>query len=286
MKLLMLKGLPASGKTTYAKELVNKGWKRVNKDDLRSMIDDGQWSKKNEVSIVATQELTVQSLLSNGNNVVIDDTNFFEPHEKRWRELAEKYKATFEVKFFDVPVEECIARDAKRGDKSVGVTVIREMSKRYFNKDIAPVLPPNPDLPYCYIFDIDGTLAKMDGRSPYDWSKVHTDLPNEPIQRIMTSICANDAAHVFVVSGRDGSCRESTEQWLGAYGFNKGIEYDDLFMRPAGDMRKDVLIKQEIYEKEIKGKYNVIAVFDDRDQVVKFWRSIGLTCLQVAEGNF
>ena len=47
-KLLILKGLPASGKSTYAKELVSKGWKRVNKDDLRSMIDGGKWSKKNE----------------------------------------------------------------------------------------------------------------------------------------------------------------------------------------------------------------------------------------------
>src|SRR5207245_9019847 len=48
MKLLLLKGLPASGKSTYAKELVLKGWKRVNKDDLRAMIDNGKWSHSNE----------------------------------------------------------------------------------------------------------------------------------------------------------------------------------------------------------------------------------------------
>jgi len=51
-------------------------------------------------------------------------------------------------------------------------------------------------------------------------------------------------------------------------------------------MRKDVIIKQEIYEEHIKDKYDVLFVMDDRNQVVEFWRSIGLTCFQVAEGNF
>ncbi len=57
-------------------------------------------------------------------------------------------------------------------------------------------------------------------------------------------------------------------------------------MRQEGDTRKDVLVKQEIYEREIKGRYNVLFVLDDRQQVVDGWRALGLTVFQVAPGDF
>jgi hypothetical protein len=57
-------------------------------------------------------------------------------------------------------------------------------------------------------------------------------------------------------------------------------------MRPANDFRKDSLIKKEIYENDIKGKYNVIMVYDDRNQVVDVWRGLGLKCAQVEPGEF
>jgi hypothetical protein len=87
---------------------------------------------------------------------------------------------------------------------------------------------------------------------------------------------------VFAVSGRDGSCRELTENWLAA----NNIPFDGLFMRPVGDMRKDSIVKMEIFENEFKGKYNIKFILDDRNQVVAMWRSLGLTCLQVADGDF
>ena len=57
-------------------------------------------------------------------------------------------------------------------------------------------------------------------------------------------------------------------------------------MRTIGDHRSDFIIKQEIYEREFKGKYNVLYVLDDRNQTVNMWRALGLTCLQVAAGDF
>jgi len=64
--------------------------------------------------------------------------------------------------------------------------------------------------------------------------------------------------------------------------------WDDytLFMRPDGDFRADNIVKQEIYDTHIKGKHDVLFVMDDRQQVVDMWRRNGLTCFQVAEGNF
>lgn len=134
----------------------------------------------------------------------------------------------------------------------------------------------------CYIFDLDGTLAKMNGRSAYNWNAVDTDLPNEPVVRLYKMLMAQEILDVIVVSGRDSVCRAKTEAWLSEYCGRP----DALFMRPQGDNRDDRIVKQEIYEREIKGKYRVLGIFDDRNKVVRFWRSLGLPCFQVAEGDF
>jgi predicted kinase len=274
-KLLMLKGLPASGKSTYAKELVDQGWKRVNKDDLRSMVDGGKWSKGNEKKIMEVQTSLIISFLSKGYNVVVDNTNF--GWEDRLKAIADMCGAEFEVKYFDTSLTECIDRDAKRDEKSVGAEVIERMWTQYVKP---PLQEYNKDLPSCYIFDIDGTLAKMNGRSPYDYTKVDTDIVNRDVAKL-ASILKN-VASIIIVSGRNGDCIAETENWLD----DNNIKYDDIFMRLSGDKRKDCIVKKELYEEHIKGKYNVLGVFDDRNQVVELWRSLGLTCFQVDYGNF
>jgi predicted kinase len=154
-KLLILKGLPASGKSTHAFELVKKGWKRVNKDDLRVMVDGGQWSKENERYILGVETGLATDFLESGFNVVVDDTNF--AHEEHWKQQAEAFGADFEVKNFDVSLTECIERDIKRGAKSVGAKVIQRMYDKYLKPK-----PPewSEDKQNCYVFDVDGTLAK------------------------------------------------------------------------------------------------------------------------------
>lgn len=134
------------------------------------------------------------------------------------------------------------------------------------------------------IFDIDGTLAKMNDRSPFDWSRVGEDKPKIPIINILKMFtCCCSSYEIFLFSGRDEVCREITENWL----YENGIEFKQLFMRSKGDIRKDAIVKKELFNNHIKGKYEVLAVFDDRQQVVDMWRNeLGLTCLQVAEGNF
>lgn len=275
-KLIMLKGLPASGKSTYAKELVAQGYKRVNKDELRAMIDSSKWGKSNEKYIKSIEKYVTAHFLSEGYNVVVDDTNF--AYEDYWKEVAEISDAEFEIKFFDTPVMECVGRDAKRGEKSVGAKVIFGMYDKY--------LKPNPpeysdDKQNAYIFDIDGTLAKMTGRSPYDYTQVHTDVPNHNITMI-ARLLKQSGLPIILCSGRKEECREATQEWLR----NNSIPWDYLYMRATGDDRKDSIIKKEIYDTHIKDKYNVLAVFDDRNQVVDMWRSLGLTCLQCDYGNF
>lgn len=290
LTLTMCKGLPAAGKSFWAKKQVaaSKGKiKRINKDDLRAMIDDGIWSKDNEKHILKVRDKLIQHYMSNGFDVIVDDTNLHPKHEKALQELAEGFQAMFEVKsFLDVPLKTCITRDLKRDD-SVGEKVIRN----FYNMFVKPEPVEyefDPDKPTCIIVDIDGTLAHMSGRSPYDYSKVSTDTVDPIVREIVTryatrSVIEEDAStYIIIVSGRENGCMSATEQWLQ----DNKIPYDELHMRQAGDSRDDRIVKKEIYDLYIKTRYNVRFVLDDRDRVVEMWRGLGLKVLQVAEGDF
>ncbi|MEI7999103.1 MAG: AAA family ATPase [Candidatus Omnitrophota bacterium] len=131
--ILMLKGLPASGKSTYAKELVDKQhFARVNKDDLRAMINNGKWSDKNEKNIIKMRDMMIGRYTLSGVDVVVDDTNLDPKHEKQLRELAEKLNVAFCIKEFKTSIEECLRRDEKR-ENPVGKKVIWRMYNQYLN---------------------------------------------------------------------------------------------------------------------------------------------------------
>lgn len=286
-KLIMTKGLPASGKSTWAKEQVraSKGrTKRVNKDDLRDMLDAGGWSKNNEKHILKVRDEIIEHYLNDGFNVIVDDTNLHPKHEDTLRDLAEVYKATFEIKdFTDVPLETCIKRDLERPN-SVGRTVIVNMYNQFLKEPTEPYRPPE-GLKRAILCDIDGTLAHMVNRSPYDWSKVGEDTVDEVVRDVLLKY-ANSTdivkPSIILLSGRDGSCRQETIKWLK----DNNIPYDDLLMRSAGDMRKDFIVKQEIFDVYIRDKYAIMFVLDDRNQVVNMWRNMGLKVLQVEPGDF
>lgn len=95
MKLLMTYGLPASGKTTFAKGLVatQANWKRVNKDDLRAMLDAGKWSSQNEKFILQVRDYLIGKFLNEKYNVVVDDTNLDPKHKAQLQEIAKLREA-------------------------------------------------------------------------------------------------------------------------------------------------------------------------------------------------
>lgn len=278
MKLLMLKGLPASGKTTYAQQL--EGWVNINKDDLRLELLGGmKWTPKKEKLIVSTRDFRIAQALDAGKNVVSSDTNFAPQHEARLRQIAKEHGAEFEIKFFEIDLQTAIARDLKRAN-SVGERVIRKMWQKYIRPTLK--VENDPKLPACIIVDVDGTLAHMDGRRPYAWDRVEEDKVDEIVRLLLRIFIRGTAWHVFIFSGRDGSCYNSTAQWLQ----DKGIDYDELVLRPVSDRRPDTEVKRGMWAKHIKGKFCVKFVLDDRQSVVDMWRDMGLKVLQVADGDF
>ena len=136
----------------------------------------------------------------------------------------------------------------------------------------------------CVIFDLDGTFAFLGDRSPYDASRAEGDEVNEAVLFVYEAIRGGKPeTAIIIVSGRDDRWRPETERWLARH----GVTYDALHMRRKGDRRKDTVVKREIYERHIVGKYTVRVVFDDRDQVVRLWRDdLSLPCFQVAWGDF
>jgi hypothetical protein len=141
-----------------------------------------------------------------------------------------------------------------------------------------------PAMRECVIFDLDGTFAFLGDRSPYDASRAEHDEVNQAVHFVYEAIRrGKPETVVLLVSGREDRWRPETERWLERH----GIIADGLFMRRAGDRRKDTVVKREIYERHIAGQYSVRVVFDDRDQVVRLWRDeLNLPCFQVAWGNF
>jgi len=283
-KVTILKGLPASGKSTWAKEQVlasNGQIKRVNKDDLREMLDIGKWSGKNEAFVLNVRDTIINGAIINGYDVIIDDTNLNPAHENGIKELV-KNIATVEINdsFISVPLDECIRRDSTR-TKPVGRKVIKSMYHKY----LAPKYTPpehDPAKETIIMCDIDGTVAKMNGRSPYDLTKVSTDVPHVPVVELVKTL--KEKNQIVFLSGRDGSCFAETHAWIKEHVMDN-TEFK-LFMRPAGNSEKDNIIKQRLYEEYIKQTYNVKFVLDDRDRVVDMWRAIGLTCFQVEDGDF
>jgi hypothetical protein len=130
--------------------------------------------------------------------------------------------------------------------------------------------------------DVDGTIALIaSDRSYYDMTRILEDVPNEPICELVRMF-KEKGYWVIIVSGRDDSCRENTETWMKYH----DIPYDFLHMRKAGDSRKDMIVKQEIYHANIEPFFNIVFAVDDRPQVIRGWRELGLTVLQLNDIDF
>lgn len=274
-KVIILQGLPASGKSTYARQLVEKlGWKRINKDDLRAMIDNSTWSEKNEKLIVKLRNDLLLRFLEDGYSVVVDDTNFAQSHIDTIKDICAGELVECEVLFFDTPLWECIERDSKR-EKSVGKKVIIKMYNQYLRAKVeSNDFKNQPELPTCILCDIDGTLAYSPERSVYDYKKVDQDLPNKKLIEVLKRL----NLPVIILSGRESSCEHETIEWLE----KNGVDWTMLEMRKEGDNREDSIVKEEMYNAIIKDQWNVLTVFDDRPRVIRMWKKLGLMVCDVS----
>jgi phosphoglycolate phosphatase-like HAD superfamily hydrolase len=141
------------------------------------------------------------------------------------------------------------------------------------------------------VFDLDGTIALIEHRRHFvegkkkNWRKFFQasvdDPPNQPVIEVLRSLYRTEH-EIWISSGRSDEVREQTVQWLQSH----EVPYHQLIMRHAGDFTPDHELKRSWLVRGIIPKERVLIVFDDRDKVVAMWRREGLTCAQVAPGNF
>lgn len=301
IEVLMLKGLMGSGKTTFAKQFLkeNQNYKCVNRDALRHMLSNYTFNSENEKLVQQLWLASVESIISQGYNLIVDETNL---NPKTYKQnidaitvIAKEYEipVSFSMKEFDVYLEEAILRDKLR-DFSVGEDVIRQAYKKYILPEkrqgvIDSIIKSTKqikamDKPLCIIYDLDGTTALNPGHRSYydDTSAVLLDTPNQLLQWVFSSLSICVQIHYVAVSGRKDTCYRETRQWLDKYKF----PCNSLYMRKSEDSRQDSIIKKEIYEEHIKDKYDVLCVFDDRPQVLKMWTELGLYTFNVNQDPY
>ena len=288
--VIVLRGLPGSGKSTWARDWVAEdpdNRVRVNRDEIR-FASFGKYWGVDEDFVTAVETASVKAAIKAGKDVVIDATHLRASYVKKWARIH-----PITVKEFPIAVDVAVERDSKRS-RTVGEKVIRDMARRFLNKDgslkpvdLSDVQPdegfkPAPkydySLPDAIIVDTDGTLADLSHRSPFaqDEALYAKDGVYGDVATIVRKLAED--YHIIGVSGREDKFREVTERWWLVKAFLKA---DEFYMRATGDQRNDALVKSEIFDNHIAGRYNVIGVLDDRLRVARMWHAKGLTVLRV-----
>ncbi len=280
-------GCSASGKSTFADNIckTSDSWIEINRDNIRFRNGAKDWdkykfTKQNEQRVQIKWEKQLYNAIEQEKGIIVSDTNLNKHHLEVLVNKLQNNGYVVTVKHFDVDFETLLKRDNQRKG-GVGYEVLLSQFIRY-NRNFKSVVVYEPDHAKrpAYIFDIDGTIADKGNRSPYDVSRVLEDKPIESVISILKGLWENGNEIIFL-SGRDVECAGDTRQWLIK---NVGDFTQDclLVMREHNDVRKDYIVKMEMFDKYVRNNYNVKAVFDDRKQVIEqCWEVLGLKTINV-----
>jgi predicted kinase len=251
-----------------------------------------KWKWENEVTSI--QKDVIFDSAKIGLNIIISDTNLNKDRLKKMTEMLQELEYNVQYVICNPPFDTLVSRDSERTN-GVGISTIREQFIRMtellteewvrentkYIQEFNSVQPykkhdsKKPNKPSAVIFDIDGTVAHMSNRSPYEWAKVKEDKV-DTMMKIMIDGISRSGTYIIFMSGRDGVCYEDTLSWI-----NEQFPYlkEDnhvLFMREQDSRAKDSIVKYNLFMEHVNDQYNVEAVFDDRPQVVRMWNEIGL----------
>lgn len=278
-KVIITRGLPASGKSTWAKQQVREHpgrYSRVNRDDLRAMLHCKRFTRQNEKLVCEARDALILQSLKAGRHVIVDETSLNPDVIDDIRKVVGK-EAEVEIKEFKKDVDDCIRDDAAR-DNPVGKNVILGMYQRWIAKTV-PKFQQDETLPKAFLCDLDGTIADLNGRNPYDASTCENDLPRMSVVELVKRF--GESHQIIFMSGRDDKHFNPTYRWL-----RKLFPYQNfwLLMRKTGDMRDDTIVKEELFMQNVAPKFYVDFAVDDRPKVVRTWRKLGIFVFDVGEG--
>lgn len=290
-KIIVNIGISGSGKTTWSTNFIkeNPSYLRVNRDDIRKQItgsDNLLLSKELEKLVSKIQDETIRTILLEGNNVILDNTHL---QKKYLDEILLKYNhlADIEFKIFDIDRNEAIKRVCTRDNRQEAQYIkkqfnnfeklVHHLSKYNYPKNLC-IHEYNSYLDDCIICDLDGTLCLYGDKNSY-----YRDFENDQVNLPVLNIINNAAVDkIFFFSGRNGKYESQTRRFLDDY----VLEDYTLVMRDSEDMRRDSIVKEEMFNNYIKDKYNVEFVIDDRLQVIEeCWNKLDIFVLNVNQTN-
>lgn len=298
-RITILIGVSGSGKSTWAHEKWLADPKNVvivNRDKIREQLfgytEDNifRYYEREDISslekrVSRWEDTLIHEALNHGQDVIVDATHL----RRAYIERFSYWNVSTMYKMFPTTLKEAEIRDMGR-KRRVGAKVIQKQYSQYrvfFNSLMkSPIdfsiktIENNPSKEDVVVFDIDGTLAHKGERSAYDWKLVGKDKVDEPTAKVMDMI-KSSGSKVIICTGRDGVALYETKRWLEMNNLN----YDEIFIREEGNMRPDWLVKEEMW-REIVKDYHIVGMFDDRLQVVRRARALGLKVFNVGYGNF
>lgn len=279
-KAIVCVGVSASGKSTFAKELcekdssfveINRDWVRFNVIAPGANWNTYKFRKQQEQEVTEICQQMIIRAYFDEQNVIVSDTNLNQKRRDELIKFLEDYDFEVEIKEFPISLEEAWSRDRIR-ENGVGHEVIYRQYQQWIDYKGRKRYTPNTNQPKAIIVDVDGTIADMQGiRKPYEWNRVGEDKPRQLILDVVKGLHEQEYA-ILVVSGRDMVCWDETKDWLAKH----DVPHYYLFMRKEGDMRKDTIVKEEIFWNYIAENWNVVAVLDDRPSVVRLWMELGI----------
>jgi predicted kinase len=290
MKAILTIGISGSGKSYFASQLSNIT--RIERDLMRQQIlqettpefnpeSSNMWRywnfKTGEKEVTKRINKLIDECSKNKQDIIVSDTNLSKRTRNNLIKYLEDRNYQVELKYFPVDYSLAVKRDRTR-QHSVGESVLKSQWLNWLQqpRDIIgiPLYQKDINKPRAIMVDIDGTVARMTGRDPYDWKRVGED---EPIMEVIDLVNRYVDTHkIIFVSGRDSVCREDTFRWLSCY-----VEDFILYMRPQGSSERDDKIKAELFWKNVAEYYCVDFVIDDRHMVCRLWEDMGIKLLNV-----
>lgn len=309
LKAILCLGVSASGKSTFAKELLEKdnSWHQIERDRIRELILINEfkipkgknqweceyniwnyWKFRDEYMVNDEVDGYIEYAHRKNKNIICSDTNLNKKYRQELKSKLESlgYEVEYKVFGFDLTFEELCKRDNYRKN-SVGFDIIAKQYEQFRKEFPKYELKDVSDKPKAILVDLDGTFFNMGDRSPFSWDEVYKDTVNQIIKNSVYGLSRNGYEIIFL-SGRDECCYEMSKKMiLDSFsdtpdGYLCHTDNFKLYMRKNGDIRSDVIIKLELFFANIDGNYNVGGVFDDRPTVCNLWRELNLKVYQCA----
>jgi predicted kinase len=276
-KIILTVGAAGAGKTTWAEAYLSSTFCRnINRDDVRFNGKAKDWTKykftkSNEKRVSIECYNSALNAVECDASIIISDTNLNPKTRVQWKKFADVHGYEYDEIAFECSWDELRKRNSQR-EGGVAETVLWDQYLR-MNEYLDKTVHEHCDNPKAIIIDVDGTIARMGGRGPFDWHKVKDDVPRNFVIGMIKGAIAQTGAKPVFLSGRDGICMQDTRDWISKNFQQENIE---LYMRGEGDFRKDVIIKREIFMESIDEKYDVIGAFDDRACILRLWKELDI----------